>query len=344
MLADEWGCMPTLSATLPDVPTALPEIRGLENLWAHYTGRPQAVPMHDRQPRLLLDVLGLGLEQTITRLGNDRPDWPAFQDWVVATAGPPDPLKIARYHAWLDGVPPPEAVRRRLQAIADAAPVLDASDLAHWDSEGYVILRHAITAAEAKAAEELLWRTIGATPDNPESWYGPRTNGIMIQLFQDPALDAARYAPRVHKAFAQLWGTEDLWALVDRMSFNPPIQPGYRFQGPHLHWDDSIAAPIPFATQGILYLTDTSAEQGALRVVPGFHRRLASWLGEIGDADPRRVDLNNEAKPIAAGAGDLIIWRNDLPHGASPNISDRPRMAQYVTMYSADLLNNPVWL
>ena len=28
--------------------------------------------------------------------------------------------------------------------------------------------------------------------------------------------------------------------------------------------------------KGVIYLEDTSAEQGALRVVPGFHRRLAN--------------------------------------------------------------------
>jgi hypothetical protein len=335
--------MTSASLAIADSPPLLPEIRGLDELWALYTGRPERSRLHDRQPRLLLDVLGLGLEQTITWARNERPDWAAFQDWVLATAGPPDPLKVARYHAWLDGVPPPEAVRHHLQAIEDAEPVLDADDLAHWDSEGYVILRRAITAEQAKAAEALLWRTVQATPDDAQSWYAPSPNGIMIQVFQDPALDAARHAARVHKAFAQLWGTADLWSIVDRMSFNPPERTGHSFRGPRLHWDTSIAPPIPFETQGILYLTDTSADQGAFQLVPRFHRRMERWLAEIGDADPRQVDLSGEAKSIAAGAGDLIIWRNDLPHGASPNRSDKPRMAQYVNMYPADLKDNPVW-
>lgn len=321
----------------------MPWIQGLEDYWAYITGRSPSLQMRDRQPRVLLDLLGLGLEQTLTWAGNERPDWTGFQDWVVATAGPPDPVKVARYHAWLDGAPPPEAVRDHLRAIEEAEPVLDADDLAHWDSDGYVILRRAITAEQAKATEELLWRTVQATPDDPHSWYAPSPNGIMIQLFQDPALDAARYAPRVHKAFAQLWGTADLWSIVDRMSFNAPERPGHGFRGPRLHWDASIALPIPFETQGILYLTDTSADQGAFQLVPKFHRRIEHWLKEIGDADPRQVDLSGEAKSIAAGAGDLIIWRNDLPHGASPNRSDKPRMAQYVNMYPADFKENPVW-
>jgi ectoine hydroxylase-related dioxygenase (phytanoyl-CoA dioxygenase family) len=81
-----------------------------------------------------------------------------------------------------------------------------------------------------------------------------------------------------------------------------------------------------------------------LRVVPGFHRRIETWLRHLDGADPRRVDLSAEATGIAAGAGDLIIWRCELPHGAGPNRASRPRMAQYVNMYPAELSENPVWI
>ena len=84
---------------------------------------------------------------------------------------------------------------------------------------------------------------------------------------------------------------------------------------------------MPFETQAILYLTDTAADQGALQVVPGFHHRLADgWLDSLDGADPRRVDLSGEAVTVPAGAGDLVIWRQEIPHGASANTSDRPRL------------------
>jgi Phytanoyl-CoA dioxygenase (PhyH) len=324
------------------VETGLPPIPGLAELWERATGRTQTRPPHDMAARVVLDTLGLGLEQTFTYL-RERPEFDEFKAWILDTVGQPDPMTVARYRAWLDREPVPESAHRRLRAIEEAGPVFDAADLAHWEAEGYVILRHAITSDQAKAAEALLWRRLEASADDPESWYAPRTNGIMIQLFQDPALEAARRSPRVHKAFAQLWGTADLWMTIDRMSFNPPERPGRKFPGPDLHWDVSLMLPMSFATQGILYLTDTSADQGALQVVPGFHHRLATWLESIGDADPRRIDLKAEARTIAAGAGDLIIWRQELPHGASPNTTERPRMAQYVNMYSADLESHPVW-
>ncbi|HEX5183872.1 MAG TPA: phytanoyl-CoA dioxygenase family protein [Allosphingosinicella sp.] len=323
------------SACLADVP-------GLEAYWAHATRRPGAAAPAEMDVRLLLDTLGLGIEQT-GRFLEPAPPFGTFTAWIEAQAGTPDPLRLERYRAWHDGREPPEPVCRQQRALADAPPVLDEADLARWDEDGYAILRRAIAPEEARAAEQLLWQAVGAGPDDPESWYGARRGGIMVPVYQHPALEPARRAPRIHKAFAQLWGREDLWMTTDRMSFNPPERPFSRFQGPKLHWDVSLAWPIPFATQGILYLTDTGADQGAFRLVPGFHRRIRSWLEGLGDADPRRVDLEDEAIGIAAAAGDLIIWRWDLPHGASPNRSNRPRMAQYVNMYPADLVTNPVW-
>jgi len=336
--------MASSPASLIDPCPTLSEIRGLTEYWALRTGRSPAAPLSEEQTRLLLDTLGIGIEQAASYLGAEWPDYATFEAWILATAGKPDPVVVARYNAWLDGMPTPEAELRRQQAIEAAAPVLDAEALAGWDADGFVILRGAITRDEAKVAEKLLWRLAEADPGDPDSWYqGPRNNGIMVQHFQDPALEAARRSPRVHKAFAQLWETADLWMTTDRMSFNPPERPGRPFQGPLLHWDVSLALPIPFGTQGILYLTDTSPDQGALQLVPGFHHRIEAWLGGLGDSDPRQVDLSAEARTIAAGAGDLIIWRQDLPHGASPNRTDRPRMAQYINMYPADLKSHPDW-
>jgi hypothetical protein len=318
-------------------------VRGLHDFWELGTGRREGA--QGMAERMLIDALGLGLEQVLQYLRIDYPDYPAFEAWVAETAGTPDPLKVERYHAWCDGVPPPETVRQQLQAIDDAPPVLDAADLAHWEREGYLILRNAITPAEAAAAADLVWRTINGSPDDPDSWYVQRSSGIMVQHFQGEPMEAPRRSARIHKAFAQLWGTADLWHLVDRLGFNPPVRPGYNFRASPIHWDVSIAAPIPFSTQGILYLTDTAADQGALQIVPGFHHRLAEgWLESIGTADPRSVDFSGEAIPIAANAGDLIIWRSDIPHGASANRAALPRLVQYVTMYSTELEPNPIWI
>ena len=64
----------------------------------------------DRSERVLLDALGLGLEQTLTFIGRERPDHGRFLDWILSTAGPPDPLRIMRFNAWADKAPMPPPV------------------------------------------------------------------------------------------------------------------------------------------------------------------------------------------------------------------------------------------
>jgi hypothetical protein len=320
------------------------QVRGLQEYWQRRTRHDPSPPDVARRERVLLDMLGLGLEQTIAYLAAEAPAYQTFTAWIIATAGPPDPDRILRYHAVIDGTPPPPATAAHLAHIEALPDALGRDDLAHWDTHGYVILRSAITREEAGAAAGMLWEAVAARPDDPATWYGPRNNGLMVQLFQHPALEPARGSPRVHKAFAQLWGTADLWSTTDRLSFSAPETTRHAFCAPRLHWDVSLARPIPFATQGILYLSDTAEDQGALELVPGFHCRIDAWLDGLGGADPRQVDLSADAVRIAANAGDLIIWRQDLPHGASPNRVATPRLAQYVNMYSVDQTVHDEWL
>ncbi len=324
------------SASLAD----MPEVEGLHDYWASQMGA--LPPRGELRDRLLLDTLGLGNQQVLDKLHSERPSFEDFKQWILAIVGLPDPVLLSRYHGWLNGSDPDEAATAQLAAIAAMPPVLDDTALAHWDEHGYVVLPDAITPDEIAAVTDLLWETIGASPDDPESWRNAKTNGIMVPQFQHPALEAARRSPRVHKAFAQLWGSENLWVTIDRMGFNPPVSIG-GFKGSNIHWDASLVRPIPFATQGVLYLSDTAEDQGAFRCVPGFHHNIDQWLENLGDADPRSVDLSAHVKYVAGRAGDLIIWRQDLPHAASSNHSTQPRLAQYITYYSPDLFIQSEW-
>jgi hypothetical protein len=322
---------------------AFPEITGLREFWACQTGRAPMLPMSQAE-RVLLCLLGIGIEQGLIYLHNVRPEFGAFCDWVVSEAGELDPVEVARYNACRAGEPVPPEAAARLAALAAIPDVLEAADLAQWDAHGFVVLRSAISRAEADAAAAVLWQHIEASPHDPESWYNPKAKGLWVPLYHAPELTVARQSLRVRKAFAQLHGRADLWLLTDRTSFNPPERPDAPFQGSPLHWDTSLTPPIPFAVQAILYLTDTIGDQGALRLVPGFHQRIADWLAGLGDADPREVDQSAEAVAVPASAGDLIIWRQDLPHGASPNHAQSPRLAQYLTMIEAAAEDDRAWL
>jgi hypothetical protein len=320
----------------------------LKRLWARSMatrrGERHAPGRDAHQDPLVLHALGLGLEPTLQHLMRAGPDFAAFEQWIVATTGGIAPERIERINAALLGLPPPPAAQRRIDAVAAAPPVLAPADLAFWEEHGYVVLHDAVPPRACAEAEHAVWRHVGARPDDPSTWYRGATQGIMVQLFQDPALEANRRSPRIHKAFSQLWGTADLWVSTDRAGFNPPERDGFTFPGPHLHWDVSLQTPIPFGVQGMLYLADASVDQGAFTLVPGFHRRVDDWLAGLpADADRRAVDLRAQAIPIGGRAGDLVIWHHALPHGASPNRATRPRIVQYLTMFPFDAEARDVW-
>ncbi len=311
---------------------------GLKRSWARLGLQRQGLIPFDRHEfhrgRLVWDALGVGLEQALPFLGQNAPTFEAFEQWILDTTGGISPERIARINAALTGAALPPAARARLNAIEAMDPVLSDDDLAFWDENGYVVVHDAVPAETRDAARDAVLAHVGADLNNPDSWYTDRRS-IMVQYFQHPAFDANRYAPRIHKAFAQIWGSADLWVTTDRVGFNVPERPGWNFQGPDLHFDVSLAQPMPLGTHGILYLTDTEAEQGAFTLVPGFHRRVADWLVNLSaGANPRDQDLHAlGSKPIAGRAGDFIIWHDALPHGSRPNRATMPRIVQYIAMY-----------
>lgn len=215
--------------------------------------------------------------------------------------------------------------------------VLSEEDRAFWEENGYVIVHDAVPPENLDAAENAIWDFLEMQSDNPESWYpDPPLPGIGIHMYHCQAMWDNRQCPRVHQAFADLWGTERLWASFDRTSMSPPER-SHPVDPVKLHWDDCLEPPIPFCVQGLLYLTDTTADMGAFTCVPGFHRKIEGWLGDLPPgANPQKQDLMGlGAIQVPGKAGDLVIWHSSLPHGAGKNTGTHPRLVQYITMYPA---------
>jgi hypothetical protein len=304
--------------------------------------RPNDGPREWDHDDLVIRGLGLNLREAYSLVHETWPSYDAFEAAVAARVGDElRPENIARLNAALRGADvgaPPGATDE---------PVLDEAALAFFAEHGYVVVRDAVAPEQSAAAAAAVWEHVGADRAQPDTWYrGPQGHSIWVPLVRHPTLAANRRAPRVHRAFAQLWERDDLWPNVDQTGFNPPERPGWKFPGPNLHWDVSLATPIPFGLQGMLYLEDVAPEQGAFTCVPGFHNRAEAWLAALPpDVDPRRQDLVDAlgAVPIAAPAGSLVIWHHALPHGSSPNRSTRPRVVQYLQLAPSRRDTNPVW-
>jgi len=316
----------------------------LRRLWARSRLIVQGIPSEELPEEwlldnLLYDGLGLGLEATIQFLYQAATEYALFEQWILerndgaVTPQTRDRINQAILSIIQTNTHPP--IPETLQHHSDA--VLNETDLQFFAKNGYVILPNAVTPEESKAAEQAVWDHLGMDPEVPDSWYLPKVNmqRIMVQLFQHPALEANRRSPRIHRAFAQLWETEQLWYTTDRVSFNPPERHTYTFPGPGLHWDAHFEIPFSFGLQGLLYLTDTAAEQGAFTCVPGFQHHIDKWLASLPEgADPQAQELETlGAIPIPGKAGDLIIWHHALPHGSRPNRATVPRLVQYIKMY-----------
>jgi len=278
--------------------------------------------------KALLYTLGMGLEQTVIYLYNTAPAFNEFERWIIETKGKPSQQNIDRFNSIITG--------QNNSAPATIEKVLDDEQIAFWEQNGYLILRNAIPKEDCEKTIETICDFIQIKRDDPTTWYdNPHSSrqGIMVQLFQDPILEKNRDSEKIRKAYEQLYNRTDIWVSADRVGFNPPETPFWKFPGPRLHWDTELDLPIPFRLQGLLYLADTEENQGAFSLVPGFQNRIDSWLGSLpAGREPWRENLYAlGCIPVAANAGDFIIWHQALPHGSSPNTSANPRFVQYFT-------------
>ena len=289
--------------------------------------------------------LNLPIEETIRYLYQDAPTLAEFENWVLERNGGVVHKNVAdRINAAVLGL-----ISGETQDESTVQPfenILSEKEVAFWNENGYIVVSGVYSDEEINAAVTAVWEHLEMDPDDPESWYTRASDhGIMVQLFRHAALDRVRTSPKLKAVFAQIWGTADLWISTDRVSLNPPERPGHEFPGPHLHWDVSLELPIPFGVQGLVYLTDTEAEQGAFTCVPGFHTEIETWLkGLPPRADPREQARDElKAVPIPGKAGDVVIWHQALPHGSRPNRHTRPRIVQYVTMFPSDAAHADKW-
>lgn len=279
----------------------------------------------------LLNLLGLGLLPTYQFLHEQRPELEDFEAWVLKHFPDGVPADTIQTCYKLLG-------HEVITEVNFEENILSQADLASWEENGYVIVRSAISQEDCQAARKAIWNFLKMDEHDPQTWYDDKESqlqGIMVPLFRDVAIDKNRHTPRIRMAFEQLWQQQGLIVTTDKCGFNPPETKTAKYRGIGLHWDVSLARPIPFGTQGILYLTDTASNQGALTVVPGFHKKLDNWLQALPPGvNPREFDFSSyNPIGIAANAGDCIIWDHRLPHSSSPNRAKLPRLVQYLNWY-----------
>jgi hypothetical protein len=213
------------------------------------------------------------------------------------------------------------------------------ADRAHFRAEGWIVARAVAPPENVRAAITEICAFHDISLDDPSTWYRiPAESWDVVPIHQGQAIWDNRALPRVHAAFAELLGTERLWVSMDRTGFKPPAHGHRKFdRSSAIHWDDKPRERLDdpkLRLQGMLYLTDTSAEQGAFECVPSLFREAVAWLR----ANPKKdePDVTGHARvKIPGNAGDLVIWNSWLPHRGGRNEGTTPRLTQYISMFEA---------
>ncbi|HVX46647.1 MAG TPA: phytanoyl-CoA dioxygenase family protein [Mycobacteriales bacterium] len=208
------------------------------------------------------------------------------------------------------------------------------------ETEGYAVVPGVVPKPNVDAVVADLWKHTGADPNDPSTWYRPdiiRPTG-MVEMYHYQSMWDNRQLPALHEVFTEIHGTPKLWVSLDRTNLKPPSvpeHPEYEHKG-FVHWDTELEKypDIPFRVQCVLALADTEADMGGFQCVPEIYRDLAAYIERYGP--DRKTQLNGHSvTKVPLRAGDLVIWSTLMAHGNGNNLSDRPRLAQYVSMNPA---------
>jgi len=227
----------------------------------------------------------------------------------------------------------------KLSTRANGEPlrVLSEDDWRFWTENGYVVIKNAIPKEQAAESAAFIWEFEGKDPNDRATWYRTAdthhkmrelNNAGMVEVYNNQILWNNRQCEKIHRTFADIWGTEKLWVSIDRANLNFPVRPGHEHKG-FIHWDYDPETN-PQYVQGVLALTDqTDENMGGFQCIPELYRAYDSWkLSQPKDRNRFQPDTTGfTPTKVKMEAGDL---------GIRPNHSDKVRVAQYITMIPAD--------
>jgi len=162
-----------------------------------------------------------------------------------------------------------------------------------------------------------------------------RSQGSLIHLADYPGYARIIGHAALRRAFADLGFADPRYSsgyLISKPPGGPPLFWHQDWWG----WDDDISyGPAVAQAFLMIYLTDTTIENGCLRVIPGGHRRphkLHEAVEAHGEAlsraenpdDPLFGPMQDEV-PVPVRAGDLVVGDARLLHAAHANRSGEER-------------------
>ncbi len=201
-----------------------------------------------------------------------------------------------------------------------------------------MVIRNVVPASVAGNAVREIAAFAGADLADSATWYGgaPQLDGV-VPLHHAQSLWDIRQLPNLYQVFTEFFGTTRLMVDINRCIFCPPVHPGLpAISRGSIHWDADPRVQAPDTLQAVVLLTDVGRNAGGFQCLPEIYQNLDAWLERYAsriDFDFFNPGLNQwRTTQIEGNAGDVILWSTKLPHGTAANLSNRPRVAAFVTM------------
>ena len=226
---------------------------------------------------------------------------------------------------------------------------LSEEDWNFWITNGYIIIKNAISKNEALETSNFLWEFEDKKKDDNTTWYTKERAEMkmkelagtgMVEVYNNQFLWNNRQKKRIYDAFVDIWGTEKLWVTIDRANLNFPIKKGFKYNS-FIHWDYDPDTK-PQNIQGVLALCDqTDTNMGGFQCIPWLFRNYESWKKtqkkDRNKFQPDISGIEDKIVKVPLKAGDLLIFHSSQPHGIRPNLSkNKVRVAQYISMMPAE--------
>jgi hypothetical protein len=207
-----------------------------------------------------------------------------------------------------------------------------------FQADGYMVIRNVVPPSLIANAAHEIAAFMGADLADSTTWYRGRLDldGI-VPLHHAQSLWDIRQSPNVYQVFAEFFGTPRLMVDINRCIFRPPVHRRFpKISRGSIHWDTDPRGPRPASIQAVVLLSDVGRNGGGFQCLPDVYQNLGAWLKRYAhrdDFDFFYPGLNHwKTTQVEGKAGDLILWSTKLPHGSATNLSDRPRVAAFVSM------------
>jgi len=228
--------------------------------------------------------------------------------------------------------------------ITPVARGLEPAQIEQFISDGFVRIDHAFPRECANAAQAILWKATGCSPDDPATWTQPV---IRLGMFTEAPFIEAGNTPRLHAAFDQLVG-KGRWRGPEAMGTFPVRFPSFADPGDAgWHIDVSFGTETPdfmswranIHSKGrallMLFLfSDVGEHDAPTRIRVGSHADIARQLAPAGEPGQTLRELAADGfatsahRPVVTATGDagtVYLCHPFLVHAAQPHQGKRPR-------------------